>query len=669
MAYLDDTGLAYFWGKIKAYVAALLAPKANDSDVVHKTGNESVSGTKTFSSQIVGAIGKSVGDGDYAAMVQTYQSDNGGNRSCTVRCTNGDGFNEIIVGAHDESNGSPAGISVRNTDGVLTSTFGGSLRLTSTNDVLAESDNNPPLVIGAVSGRHLEFDDNEIMSKAGVSGVNSLYLNRDGGDVFLGGYDVNHKSVTGRGKGSSTVPVYTDADGIVTACGSSLAVGITGNAATATKLATARTINGVSFDGSANITVEDSTKVSKSGDTMTGALSARASNVNISVEPSSLKEDYRFLITKSTADTTHTGNLLRFGAAQNAGSKDYRILLGVSNPRAGKLPTQESIARGDDDSDASTGNCWGSIGVWYDYSKNRAYPCCFGLSTYGLSDDSTECLATNYWVRHATGNFACNAATATKLATARNLKVKLDSTTAVTFDGSANQNAIPVTGILPVSSGGTGSSSKNFVDLSTDQTIAGRKRFSDVTVFGTTNNTYEHLYISSVTNGVRLAAQNFGVSSRGAGLELRGRSAPADAGHFTIFATNTTSSKDLVGKPDGTLTWNGQSIQTSSDERVKTSLSEVPDAVLDAWEEVDWGQFQYLDAVKEKGEAARLHLGLIAQHVMSVFEKHGLDACAYGILCHEEHEATEDSEAADLWMVRYAEAQRLAALELRLGSE
>ena len=44
------------------------------------------------------------------------------------------------------------------------------------------------------------------------------------------------------------------------------------NASTATKLATARTINGVSFDGSANITVTDSTKVAKVGDTMTGNL-------------------------------------------------------------------------------------------------------------------------------------------------------------------------------------------------------------------------------------------------------------------------------------------------------------------------------------------------------------------------------------------------------------
>lgn len=52
MAYLDNTGLAYFWGKIKAYVAALLAPKADDANVVHKTGDEVINGLKTFKSCI-----------------------------------------------------------------------------------------------------------------------------------------------------------------------------------------------------------------------------------------------------------------------------------------------------------------------------------------------------------------------------------------------------------------------------------------------------------------------------------------------------------------------------------------------------------------------------------------------------------------------------------------
>ena len=54
------------------------------------------------------------------------------------------------------------------------------------------------------------------------------------------------------------------------------AVSSTGNAASATKLATARTINGVSFDGTANITVADSTKLPLAGGTMTGAISFAA---------------------------------------------------------------------------------------------------------------------------------------------------------------------------------------------------------------------------------------------------------------------------------------------------------------------------------------------------------------------------------------------------------
>lgn len=48
-----------------------------------------------------------------------------------------------------------------------------------------------------------------------------------------------------------------------------------GNAKTATKLETARTINGVSFDGTANITIADSTKLPIAGGTMTGDLTLK----------------------------------------------------------------------------------------------------------------------------------------------------------------------------------------------------------------------------------------------------------------------------------------------------------------------------------------------------------------------------------------------------------
>lgn len=56
-------------------------------------------------------------------------------------------------------------------------------------------------------------------------------------------------------------------------------ISITGNAATATKLATARTINGVAFNGTANITVADATKLPLAGGTMTGAISFAAGQV------------------------------------------------------------------------------------------------------------------------------------------------------------------------------------------------------------------------------------------------------------------------------------------------------------------------------------------------------------------------------------------------------
>jgi len=51
---------------------------------------------------------------------------------------------------------------------------------------------------------------------------------------------------------------------------------LTGNASTATKLATPRAINGVGFDGSADITVQDSTKLPRDGSAaMTGNLNTR----------------------------------------------------------------------------------------------------------------------------------------------------------------------------------------------------------------------------------------------------------------------------------------------------------------------------------------------------------------------------------------------------------
>jgi hypothetical protein len=53
-------------------------------------------------------------------------------------------------------------------------------------------------------------------------------------------------------------------------------------------------------------------------------------------------------------------------------------------------------------------------------------------------------------------------------------------------DGAAVSLSSGVSGTLPVASGGTGSSTQNFVDLSTDQTVAGNKSLSGNTTVGDT---------------------------------------------------------------------------------------------------------------------------------------------------------------------------------------
>lgn len=54
-----------------------------------------------------------------------------------------------------------------------------------------------------------------------------------------------------------------------------------------------------------------------------------------------------------------------------------------------------------------------------------------------------------------TGSITGNASSATKLVTARSIRINLASTSAVNFDGSANITP-GVTGVLPVANGGTG---------------------------------------------------------------------------------------------------------------------------------------------------------------------------------------------------------------------
>ena len=144
-----------------------------------------------------------------------------------------------------------------------------------------------------------------------------------------------------------------------------------------------------------------------------------------------------------------------------------------------------------------------------------------------------------------------------------------------------------------------------------------------------------------------------------------------------------TGSIDLIGQPNGTLTWHGQAIQTVSDQRLKQQISEIDDKLLDAWEDVDLVQFKYNDAVDQKGDNARLHTGYVVQQIDSACKSHNVDISQYGLYCHEEYpEETEEveveqadgtktkerkviREASEHYSLRYTEVYAVECMYLR----
>lgn len=175
-----------------------------------------------------------------------------------------------------------------------------------------------------------------------------------------------------------------------------------GNSATATKLQTARTINGVSFDGTANITIADSTKLPIAGGKMTGDLTLKG---NPTTDLMAATKKY---VDDSIA-SAGGGDVLAAGNNSFTGANTFQNLVTMVGGVAFTSGTTTL--------------------AWKNATKIVAT---INASTY-------------------TGN----SATATKLATARTITANLASSTAGSFDGSANIT-VGVTGTLPIANGGTG---------------------------------------------------------------------------------------------------------------------------------------------------------------------------------------------------------------------
>ena len=65
--------------------------------------------------------------------------------------------------------------------------------------------------------------------------------------------------------------------------------------------------------------------------------------------------------------------------------------------------------------------------------------------------------------------------------------------------------------------------------------------------------------------------------------------------------------------------------------------------------------FRFKDSVKEKGDKARIHFGVMAQQVGEAFKAAGLNPDNYAMFCYDEWEATEETQAGNRYGIRYDE--------------
>ena len=184
-------------------------------------------------------------------------------------------------------------------------------------------------------------------------------------------------------------------------------------------------------------------------------------------------------------------------------------------------------------------------------------------------------------------------------------------------------------------------------------------------------------FYSKTTNQLFIGCYKYGnLTSTGAMIILRSTASSDDCGitaHLSSWtllpaATNTytVGSSNYKWKE----IWCSQtSINSTSDERMKSEILDISDEVLDAWESVRWKQFHFKDAVKEKGvDKARFHTGVVAQQVAKIFTDAGIDPGKYGWYLYDSWEKvdgiTDDSgnvvkhgvAAGDSYGVRYIEA-------------
>ena len=244
--------------------------------------------------------------------------------------------------------------------------------------------------------------------------------------------------------------VARDANGAFTA--GIITASLNGNAISATKLAATKTIYGNAFDGTANLTNIIASGFGGTGNGFTKFIGPAGSER---------------LFTLPNADATIlTSNALVTVAQGGTGASTATQNFVFAGPASGSSAGAPSF-RALTAADLPAGS-----GSYIANSTTQQTSANFNISGAGIVG----------------GNLTANSFIVPSATSTQFLKGDgtLDATTYAT--AGANANITSLTGLttaLSLAQGGTGSTSKNFVDLTTAQTIAGAKTFSAIATFNT----------------------------------------------------------------------------------------------------------------------------------------------------------------------------------------
>ena len=175
-------------------------------------------------------------------------------------------------------------------------------------------------------------------------------------------------------------------------------------------------------------------------------------------------------------------------------------------------------------------------------------------------------------------------------------------------------------------------------------------------------------YVSSgddMTLGANTGAGNFTTVAAGTGglYMLVGAASrfQATESQFRPVADNAYSLGNASQR--FSVVYAGTGTINTSDERTKTELLDLDSVELAVAKELKGAikKFKFKDVVADKKDSARIHIGVGAQTVKSIFESHGLVAENYAILCYDEWEDKVDKSgvvtklAGNRYGIRYDE--------------